>query len=259
MQTTPGTSLSPSETHPDRPDDVDHSAVSEDTGATDHRALDPGVEPERYSRRLSTAVRLAAGIAALVLALDQGTKWWAEQRLTNGEPRELVGELLQLRLTYNPGAAFSLGTGYTIVLTCIALGVVVVVVAMAGRINSLGWGVALGLLLGGALGNVTDRLFRPPGPFRGHVVDFLELPNWPVFNIADSAISVAAVLFVVLSLRGVALDGSRIGAAAATEGGPVEEDPSDSDSDSDSDSRYDSAAESTLPDGADDDDRPPSP
>ena len=151
-------------------------------------------------------------------ALDQSTKLWAERSLTAGVARPLVGDLLQLRLTRNPRAAFSLGTGYTIVLTVIALVVVVVCLSMAGRLRSRGWALALGLLLGGALGNVTDRLLRDPAPLRGHVVDFLELPHWPVFNLADSAICSAAALFLVLSTRGVRLDGTtdpRSGRSAA--------------------------------------------
>ncbi len=147
--------------------------------------------------------------AAVAYLLDQATKWWAERALTDDQPRQVLGSLLQLRLTYNPGAAFSFGTSYTIVLTVVALLVIVLTVSMAGRIRSTGWALALGLLLGGALGNVTDRLLRDPSPFRGHVVDFIELPNWPVFNVADMAISAAAILFVLLSLSGVHLDGTR--------------------------------------------------
>jgi signal peptidase II len=149
-----------------------------------------------------------ATVASVVFVADQVTKWWAVRSLSDGEPRALLGDWLQLRLTYNPGAAFSVGTGYTIVLSLIALAVIAVCVTMSRRIRSLGWAVALGLLLGGALGNVTDRLLREPGPLRGHVVDFLQLPHWPVFNLADSAICVSVALFVVLSLRGIRLDGT---------------------------------------------------
>lgn len=159
---------------------------------------------------------LWVAVALAVFATDQGTKWWAQTTLPESGPKQIFGEWLQLRLTHNPGAAFSLGTGYTVVLSFIALAVIVVCVTMARRIRSAGWAIALGLLLGGALGNVTDRIFREPGPLRGHVVDFLQLPNWPVFNLADSAICVAAALFVVLSLRGVRLDGT-------VEGGRVNE------------------------------------
>jgi signal peptidase II len=179
MQTTPGTSL-----------------ISDKT--TEHDTA-----PQRSRLQVWVAV------ASVVYLLDQGSKWFAERSLSGGRPREVLGDLLQFRLTYNPGAAFSVGTGYTIVLTVIALVVIAVCLALASRLRSTPWAVALGLLLGGALGNVTDRIFRAPAPFRGHVVDFIELPNWPVFNLADSAISVAAVLFVALSVRGVHLDGTR--------------------------------------------------
>ena len=169
------------------------------TSLTSHAA-----EPPARPRRL-----LLWSVAALTTyALDQATKAWAESALTPGVARPLLGNVLQLRLTYNPGAAFSLGTGYTIVLTVIALVVVAVCLSMAARLRSRGWALALGLLLGGALGNVTDRLLREPAPMRGHVVDFLQLPHWPVFNIADSAICCAAALFVVLSVRGARLDGT---------------------------------------------------
>jgi signal peptidase II len=149
-------------------------------------------------------------VAVTAFALDQVTKWWAEDALADGQPRQVIGDLLQFRLVYNPGAAFSTGTSYTALLTLVALTVIVVVIRLAPKLQSRGWAIALGLILGGALGNVTDRIFRDPAPFRGEVVDFLELPNWPIFNVADCAITVAAVLFVVLSLRGIGIDGRRI-------------------------------------------------
>lgn len=147
-------------------------------------------------------------VAAGAVALDQITKWLALQHLTEGVPRDVVGRWLRFDLTANAGAAFSLGTSYTILLTVVAIGVIVVCVRFAGRLGSMLWAVTLGLLLGGALGNVTDRMVRSPGPFRGHVVDFLQLPHWPVFNVADACICVAGALFVVLTARGVRLDGS---------------------------------------------------
>ncbi len=167
-------------------------------------ATTAGDPPPRRSR-----LRVWVAVASIVYLLDQASKWWAERALSNGRPHEVVGDLLQLRLTHNPGAAFSVGTGYTIALTVIALVVIAVCLTLASRLGNTWWAVALGLLLGGALGNVTDRLVRAPAPFRGHVVDFIELPHWPVFNVADSAISVAAVLFIGLSLSGVRLDGTR--------------------------------------------------
>jgi signal peptidase II len=184
----------------------------------------------RPRARVRPELVIFATVALVAYLLDQGTKWWAESALADGQPREVLGDLLQFRLVYNPGAAFSTGTSYTAVLTVIALVVIVVVIRMASRLRSRTWALALGLILGGALGNVTDRIFRDPAPFRGEVVDFIELPNWPVFNLADSAITVAAVLFVLLSLRGIGLDGTRVGddAGDAPEPGP----PSEADRDS---------------------------
>jgi len=138
-----------------------------------------------------------------VLTLDLLTKLLAVRELSDREPVELAGGILTLRLVRNSGAAFGMAQGLTVVLTALALVVVVVILRMASRLRSTWWAVALGLVLGGALGNLVDRLFRAPGPGRGHVVDFLELPNWPVFNMADSAIVCAAVLMVLLSARGV--------------------------------------------------------
>ncbi len=153
------------------------------------------------------AVALWAVVALGVYALDQGTKWWAENTLSDGVPRPLLGPWLQAHLAHNAGAAFSVGTSYTIALSLVAVAVVVACLRISRRLRSFGWATAIGLLLAGALGNLTDRMFRAPGPFRGHVVDFLQLPYWPVFNVADSAICVAALLFVVLTVRGVHLDG----------------------------------------------------
>jgi signal peptidase II len=163
----------------------------------------------RTGGRRRPLLKVWVGVAVLAYVLDQLTKWWAQHSLTVGVPRPLVGDLLRLDLTHNAGAAFSVGTGYTVLLTGVALVVVVACLRLAGRLGSRGWAVALGLLLGGALGNVTDRMVRSPGPLRGHVVDFLQLPHWPVFNLADASICVAAVIVMVLSVRGIRVDGSR--------------------------------------------------
>ncbi|MBA2739463.1 MAG: signal peptidase II [Actinomycetota bacterium] len=150
---------------------------------------------------------LLAVVALVGWGVDVATKVAAVGLLTGRDPVQLVPGVLTLTLTRNPGAAFSVATSMTAVLTVVALGVVAAVLRLAGRIRSRVWAVALGLLLGGALGNLTDRMLREPGPFRGHVVDFLQLPHWPVFNLADSCIVVAAVLIAVQSLRGAGLDG----------------------------------------------------
>jgi len=119
----------------------------------------------------------------------------------------VVGDLLVLHLTRNPGAAFSTGTEYTVVLTCLAMVAVLVVLWLSRRLGSLLWAVALGLLLAGVAGNLTDRLFREPAPLRGHVVDFVMLPHWPVFNVADMCINVAAALILLQAFRGVRITG----------------------------------------------------
>jgi len=170
-----------------------------------------GVGPARRRRLLSTL----SVLAAVVLVVDQLTKAWAEGALTVGERSPLVGDLLGLSLVHNAGAALSIATGMTWVLTLVAMVVVVVVVRASRRIGSATWAVALGLLLGGALGNLVDRFVREPGIARGHVVDFLAYGDLFVGNVADIAIVGAAGLIIVLALRGVGLDGSREGAKDA--------------------------------------------
>jgi signal peptidase II len=141
--------------------------------------------------------------AAVVLAADAVSKALVVAHLTPGRPVRVVGSVLRLDLTRNSGAAFSIGTGATIVFTAAAVVVAVVLVRTARRLVSSWWGACLGLLLGGALGNLADRLFRAPGPLRGHVVDWIRLPHWPVFNLADSAIVVGAIAIVLLAVTGI--------------------------------------------------------
>lgn len=150
---------------------------------------------------------LLLAVAAAVLVLDVVTKALAVRELAHHDPIELLGGLLTLRLVRNPGAAFGVAQGLTIVFTLVAVAVVVVILRLSRRLRSRVWAVALGLVLGGAIGNLLDRVFRAPGTGRGHVVDFLELPHWPVFNVADSAIVCAAVLMVLLTARGSSYDG----------------------------------------------------
>lgn len=154
-----------------------------------------------------TPVTLLAVTAVAVLALDVATKVWAVARLADREI-ETLGGLVVLHEQRNPGAAFSIAGGATVVFSLVALGIVVVIVRSARRLVSPGWGVALGLMLGGALGNLVDRLLRSPGPLRGHVVDFIDLhwngqSVWPVFNVADMAIVSGVGLALLLSFKGV--------------------------------------------------------
>ena len=161
-------------------------------------------EPRRRRIRL-----LFAAVAVTAYAADLGSKEWALRALANRDIA-VLGDWFTLHLTYNPGAAFSTGTQFTIVFTGLAVLAVAVVLWLSRRLDrSPLWAAALGVLLGGVAGNLTDRLFRDPEPLRGHVVDFLMLPNWPVFNIADICINVAAGLIILQTFRGVAVDGSR--------------------------------------------------
>ncbi|TPW73841.1 signal peptidase II [Schumannella sp. 10F1B-5-1] len=153
---------------------------------------------------------LIVGVAAVVYGLDQLTKALIVQSMVEGEVTPVLGELLQLHFVRNPGAAFSLATGMTWIFSIAAAAVVGFVVWYARRIRSLRWAVVFGLVLAGALGNLTDRLLREPGFARGHVVDFIQVWGFPaIFNIADVAITIGMALFVLLVLRGVGLDGVR--------------------------------------------------
>lgn len=148
-------------------------------------------------------------VGLLVLGLDQLTKVLALQHLTPGEPVNVIGSLLKFNLIRNPGAAFSLGSDFTPVISTIQIIVAVGVVYLSRKLGSVGWAVAFGLLFGGAVGNITDRIFREPSPFHGHVVDFLQTPHWAIFNVADMAVTSAAILLVIQTLRGIKLDGTK--------------------------------------------------
>jgi signal peptidase II len=164
------------------------------------------VAPGAVRRGLVVVVLVVAGV---VLGLDQLAKAWAVDALADGHSIEVVGEFVQLRLFRNPGAAFSFATGSTWIFTVVAVLASVAIVRASRRLGSTLWALALGLLLGGALGNLVDRLVREPGFGRGHVVDFIDLPALFVFNVADASITAAAALIALLAWRGVRVDGSR--------------------------------------------------
>jgi signal peptidase II len=176
-------------------------------------------QPPRRGRAVARAPRLplVIALAALVLIADIISKIVVVATLSDRMPVRLLGGSLYLLETRNSGAAFSLGQGAaaaTLLFTAIAIVVVVVIIRMASRLRSAGWAIALGLILGGALGNLSDRLVRSPGVGRGHVVDWISVfssdgSKWPIFNLADSAISCGAVLAVLLALRGVEFDGRK--------------------------------------------------
>jgi signal peptidase II len=160
-------------------------------------------------------------VAAAVLVADVVSKVLVVATMTPGQVVHLVDHVLRLTNTRNSGAAFSVGTRATVLFTAVACVVVVVILRAAKRLRSTAWAICLGLLLGGALGNLSDRLFRSPGVFRGRVVDWIELPHWPVFNLADSAIVVGGCLAVLLAARGIPLEGAQAEATPeATEPAP---------------------------------------
>lgn len=155
---------------------------------------------------------MLVGVAAIFLALDQVIKLAVSLFLVEGRPVPILGPVLQLLYVRNAGAAFSLISGATWLLTVVAVCVVVVIIVLARRITSRSWAGMFGLLLGGVLGNLTDRLFREPGFGQGHVVDYLATP-WlipAIYNLADMTILAGMSLFVVLTVRGIRLDGTRV-------------------------------------------------
>jgi signal peptidase II len=151
-------------------------------------------------------LRLLLSVAAVVLVLDIVTKVLAVELLTPGQPVSIIGDTVTWTLVRNSGAAFSMATGYTWLLTVIASAVAVGIFWMGRRLVSPWWAIGLGMILGGAMGNLVDRFFRSPGPLRGHVVDFLSIGWWPVFNVADPSVVGGAILLVTLSLCGFDFD-----------------------------------------------------
>jgi signal peptidase II len=175
--------------------------------------------PTAPSRRRSAARRLviAGSVAVAVVVVDQLTKSWAVRRLSHGDIH--VVWKLDLELTYNSGASFGLARGWAPVIGGIAVTVVVLLLSAVRHVRSDALTVALGLIVGGALGNLTDRLVRG---HHGAVVDFIALHFWPTFNVADSCIVIGAIAAALLVSRGDAMDGRRppsAGPEAADAGG----------------------------------------
>jgi signal peptidase II len=148
--------------------------------------------------------RTLFSVAWFVWILDLATKIWAVSSLSYRSNVKVLGSFFQLTLVRNPGAAFSFATGATVLLTIFAIVALVTILYFSPRITSKGWAVVLGLVMGGILGNLVDRIFRDPGLLRGHVIDWMQLPYWPIFNIADSAIVIAALVAMVLTARNIA-------------------------------------------------------
>lgn len=181
----------------------------------------------------STAAARAAGVsvrailalftvALAAFACDQITKYFVVENLTLGEPVPVLGNVLDFVFVKNPGAAFSLASGATWIFSIAASVVTVLIIVFARRIRSLSWAILFGMLLGGTLGNLTDRLLREPSFGLGHVIDFIRVAGFPaVFNIADSFIVASMGLFIILTIRGVGLDGQREQKLATTDSGPA--------------------------------------
>ncbi|WP_428814731.1 signal peptidase II [Streptomyces albus] len=184
----------------DSPDDGPAGAESDEQ----ERAEGESAAPGRRRRRIAVLV----SVAALAFVLDLVSKLVVVAELENHAPIELLGSWLRLNVIRNPGAAFGIGEALTILLTAIAVAVIVVIARIARKLYSLPWAIALGMLLGGACGNLADRIFRAPGVFQGAVVDFIAPRHFAVFNLADSAIVCGGVLIVLLSFRGLDPDGT---------------------------------------------------
>jgi signal peptidase II len=176
--------------------------------------------PKASARTLSIRVLVVLALVALgVYALDQTAKFLIVSHLSEGQQVDVIGTVLQFHYVKNSGAAFSLGTGMTWLFSLVAAAVAVFIIIYARRIKSFSWSILFGLLLGGTLGNLSDRLLRPPHFGEGHVVDFIQVIDFPaIFNVADSAIVISMCLFVLLTIRGVRLDGHRAAKSSAALG-----------------------------------------
>lgn len=170
--------------------------VADDEAAT---SIDNPNVRARIRRVLPWTLVLAAG----VVLLDQGTKFWAEATLELGVGVPVIGELIQWRLIYNPGAAFGIGGDYTWILSLVAALAVVGLAIFVTRLSSIRWAIAAGALFGGAISHLGDRLFREPGFARGEIVDFIDYAGYFIGNVADIALVLGAIGVVVLSLVGV--------------------------------------------------------
>ncbi|MHA7304612.1 signal peptidase II [Arthrobacter sp. TMN-49] len=156
------------------------------------------------------------GVAAFAYVCDQLTKWWVTSTMVEGETIPVIDGVLQWYFIRNPGAAFSIGESFTWFFTLIMAAVAVAIIFLSRRIGSIWWAIGLGLVLGGALGNLTDRLFRPPSFGMGHVVDFISFPNFAIFNMADMGVVGGVIVICLLTLLGIGMDGSRHAAVQET-------------------------------------------
>lgn len=201
----------------------------------DPTSTSAGPQRSGARRRLSrpAVLVLVGALAVVILIVDQLTKNWAVANLPELDPQPFLGEVLQLTLLYNSGAAWGMGAEITPVVTCLQIAIVIGVIVFAIRsVRSPWYALALGLIMGGALGNIHDRLLRAPSPFHGAVVDFLELPHWPVFNIADMGVVGGALLVVALGLFGLDADPARAEQEATSDSSESASEPASPEQDS---------------------------
>ncbi|HEY9475848.1 MAG TPA: signal peptidase II, partial [Mycobacteriales bacterium] len=193
---------------------IDHVGDHDTGGADGTSSPDSSSGPDDAGTPHRRRIGLLALTALVVLTADVVSKVLVVAMLSGRPPVKVLGGLVYLTETRNTGAAFSFAEGATLVFTLIAVAVVVVILRTAPRLRSVPWAICLGLILGGAAGNLVDRLARSPGPLRGAVVDWISVLDphgsvWPIFNVADSAIVCGGVLAIVLATLGIELDGRR--------------------------------------------------
>ncbi|GGV39835.1 lipoprotein signal peptidase [Streptomyces longisporoflavus] len=184
--------------------DIPEAAGQDEAGDESAEQASPDEKPGRGKRK----ILVLFAVAVLAYAMDLISKMIVVAKLEHHEPIEIIGDWLQFNAIRNAGAAFGIGEAFTVIFTCIAAAVIVVIARLARKLYSMPWAIALGMLLGGALGNLTDRIFRAPGVFEGAVVDFIAPKGFAVFNLADSAIVCGGFLIVILSFRGLDPDGT---------------------------------------------------
>ncbi|MFC9999180.1 signal peptidase II [Nocardia sp. NPDC127526] len=206
----------PRETDADEPDSSPGDSAPAENSESEAPAVSGSGEAaagdgEAVAARRPLRLRNLLIVAVVIFALDLLTKCIVVATIEPGSRIYLIGDVVRLTLVRNAGAAFSMATGMTWLLTLVATAVVIGVVRIGRTLRSLPWAIGLGMVLGGALGNLVDRLFRAPGPLQGHVVDFVAVGWWPVFNVADSAIVCGAILLVALTVFGFEPDGTRAG------------------------------------------------
>lgn len=190
------------------PEQSDGAGAPEGQAADSAEAEDGEASVDRSPATRRRRIILLFCVAVLAYLLDLGSKMLVVAKLEHQEPIEIFGSWLRLDAIRNAGAAFGIGEAFTIIFTIIAATVIVVIARLARKLYSLPWAIALGLLLGGALGNLTDRIFRAPGVMEGAVVDFIAPAHFAVFNLADSSIVCGGILIVILSFKGLDPDGT---------------------------------------------------